>query len=156
MPSCSLRAVCPHYTRGSGIWDLAAAVLFEPTGSRTMLRRLPSAPSIPARARLQRFSSTAKEKVVDMGDVMWSPSQGRVASSRMLAFARLAGERSGRDLRRCGLERWECMPPCVSPHCTAVSVLTAKTDSSASILNGMLMLTSTGSIVMLLLYSYEE
>lgn len=37
---------------------------------------------------------------VEAGAVLWSPSRERVESSRMLAFARLAGERSGRDLRR--------------------------------------------------------
>lgn len=52
---------------------------------------------------MQRFGNTARDKVVDMGEVIWTPSQDRVSSSRMVSFARLAGERSGRDLRRYGL-----------------------------------------------------
>ena len=118
-PSCSLRAplqALQHYSScrttaagyRSGIWDLGAVRAHR---IADMLRRLSSAPSIiaparrsPRRANMNRFSNTAKDKVVDMGEVMWSPSQDRVSSSRMLAFARLAGERSGRDLRRFGLE----------------------------------------------------
>lgn len=41
------------------------------------------------------------EKVVEAGQVVWSPSPKRIESSRMLAFGKLAGERAGRDLRRC-------------------------------------------------------
>lgn len=37
---------------------------------------------------------------VEFGDVLWSPSRERIASSRMLAFSRLASERNGRDLSR--------------------------------------------------------
>lgn len=66
-----------------------------------MLRR-----SIPLLARAGRgmqrrsHSSTTKQRQVEMGDVVWSPSPQRITSSRMVAFARLAGERSRRDLRR--------------------------------------------------------
>lgn len=47
-----------------------------------------------------RTMSVSNGNNVEAGAVLWSPSRERVESSRMLAFARLAGERSGRDLRR--------------------------------------------------------
>lgn len=51
---------------------------------------------------MQRRSKTTgtQQRQVEMGEVMWSPSRQRVLSSRMVAFARLASERSDRDLRR--------------------------------------------------------
>lgn len=59
-----------------------------------------------ARISIRRGSKkTTSQRPVDVGEVMWSPSHQRIRDSRMVAFARLAGERSGRDLRRLG-ERW--------------------------------------------------
>lgn len=46
------------------------------------------------------MTAKAQQRQVEMGEVMWSPSRERVLSSRMAAFARLASERSERDLRR--------------------------------------------------------
>ncbi|CAN0533136.1 unnamed protein product, partial [Ectocarpus sp. 12 AP-2014] len=62
-----------------------------------------------SRIGIRRGSKTAttSQRQVDVGQVMWSPSQQRIRDSRMDAFARLAGERSGRDLRSWpDLHRW--------------------------------------------------
>lgn len=75
---------------------------------RTLAGMVRRSMALLARARrgVQWRSMTAKaqqqqqQRQVEMGEVMWSPSPQRVLSSRMVAFAKLASERSERDLRR--------------------------------------------------------
>lgn len=45
-------------------------------------------------------NKSSSQSQVEFGEVLWFPSQERIGSSRMVAFARIASERNGQDLSR--------------------------------------------------------